>query len=152
MPEDSWCRPAVPGDSGQDPRALVYDQLSLATCVCVLSHAGSTSCPRGLGPWSEGPWGRPAVLGDSSQGPRACGFEDLTWVTRALIPGLTGSTSYHRVIKMSQVFLPGSEVLRGRPALLGHMRLRPRARRVDKLSRSTGASVRMHSGLTSSPG
>ena len=128
------------------------DQLSRATCVCVLSHAVSTSCPGGLGPGSEDPRGRPAVPCDSSQGPRACGFDQLSRVTHALIPGLTGSTSYHRVIKMSQVFLPGSEVLRGRPALLGHMRLRPRARRFDKLSRSTGASVRMHSGLTSSPG
>ena len=128
------------------------DQLSRATCVCVLSHAVSTSCPGGLGPGSEDPRGRPAVPCDSSQGLRACGFDHLTRVTHALIPGLTGSTSYHRVIKMSQGLLPGSEGLWGRPALLDHMRLRPMARGVDQLSRATGARVRMHSGSTSSPG
>ena len=83
---------------------------------------------------------------------RANGVDHLTRVTRALIPGLTGSTSYHRVIKMSQGLLLGSEGLRGRPALPGHMRLRRRARGVDQLSRATGARVLMHSGLTTSPG
>ena len=92
------CRPAVAGDLGQGPKAhgdeqhparlaLVsevrgVDQLSRVTWARARGPAGSTSCPQGHGPGSEGPRGRPALPGDSRSGPKARGGDQLSRVTR----------------------------------------------------------------------
>ena len=102
-------RPAFPCDSSPGPRshevdqlsrgtprACGSDQISRATRTCVQGPAGSTSCPRRLGPGSEGLRGRPAVSGESHLGPRAHEFNQLSPATRSWVRGHAGSTRCHR--------------------------------------------------------
>ena len=74
------------------PRACGSDQISGDTRTCVQGPAGSTSCPRRLGPGSEGLRGRPAVLGESRLGPRAHEFDQLSRSTPSWVRGPAGST------------------------------------------------------------
>ena len=90
---------------------------------------GSTSCPGGPGPGTEGARCRPDVPGDPGPGLRP-----------------TGSTS------SPGRFGPGSKGLRGRPAVPGHTRLGLKAGGVDQFSRATRDWVRVPAVSTSYPG
>ena len=68
-------------------------------------------------------------------GPMARRVDKLSQVTRARVPGSAGSTICPGRLR------PGSEVLRGLPAVPEDSRLAPIARGVDQLSRVIQASV-----------
>ena len=146
------------------PRARGVHQLSWVTGPRVQRPTGSTSCPRRSGPVPEVSWGRPAVLGDSGPGLKEHGVDQVSWVTRAFsqgpaelnfcpwrlgprapvvhqwsratpvwVQGTTGSAS------SPGCFGPGSEGLRGQPALPGDLRLGPRSRGYDQCPRELGS-------------
>ena len=98
----------------------------------------STSCPRRLGPGSDGPRGRPAVTGDSGPGLRDCGVDQLSCATRARVRGPAVLTnSYGRFI-----FWPLCGVRQSWPSVPHCLGPGPRARGVDQLPRVTWAWVR----------
>ena len=148
------------------PRARGVDQLSGATRVHVRRPAVSTSSPAGLGPMFKGRCGRAAVLGESGPGPRTSRVNQMSQATRAWARGparLTSSPGHSQLVLRARGFNqlsqdtqaqvrgpagstrhpgglgPGSEGLRGRPAVLGSLGPVPRARGVDHLSWGTQA-------------
>ena len=155
-------RPAVPGNSGPGRRHCGVDQASLAPRARARGPAGSTGCPGGLGPASEGPPGRPAVQVDSGPSLKARVVDQLsqalgpvsegTWVR----PGVPGDRTRVRRPVGSTIcpgrYWPGSKGPRGPPA--GPRDSGPvlMARGVNQQSLATGARVRNPSELTSCPG
>ena len=158
-----WGRPAVPGDSGQCPRARdektavlgdsrsgprlrCVDKLSRLTRERVCGPAVSTSCRGLLGPGSEGPKCRPDVPGDSRPCPRVHSVDQLCWATQGLCPEvLHGGPP--KLKTLDRVQSP-----QGRPEIIGELRSEPRARSVHQLSRATCAQVQGPAGTTSIPG
>ena len=155
-------RPAVPGNSGPGRRHCGVDQASLAPRARARGPAGSTGCPGGLGPASEGPPGRPAVQVDSGPSLKARVVDQLsqalgpvsegTWVR----PGVPGDRTRVRRPVGSTIcpgrYWPGSKGPRGPPA--GPRDSGPvlMARGVNQQSLAPGARVRNPSVLTSCPG
>ena len=97
---ESWLMPWAqesgtrsPGTAGRHHGPL--HQITLChviTRALVQVSIVSTSCPRQLGPGSDGPPCRPAVPGDSGKGPKARAVDQLSQATRARVPGSAGST------------------------------------------------------------
>lgn len=159
-----------------DPRARVDHQLSRVTRPRVRGTTVSSSSPGRIAFGSEYLLGRPAVLGDSGPGLKERGVDQVSWVTRAFsqgpaelnfcpwrlgprapvvhqwsratpvwVQGTTGSAS------SPGCFGPGSEGLRGQPALPGDLRLGPRSRGYDQVSQGTRVLVRGPEGSTTCP-
>ena len=93
---------------------------------------GVVQLSRGLGSAPKGLRDRQAVPGYSGPGPRDHRVEELSRDSRAWVRTPSGSTSCPGRLR------PGSELLRGRPALPGHLHLCPRALGVDLLSQALG--------------
>ena len=85
--------------------------MSRATPARLRVPAGSTGCPGGLGPGSEGLRGRLTVPWESGPCPRARGVNQLSRDTRAWVRRPSGSTSCPRRLRL------GSECLWCRPAV-----------------------------------
>ena len=161
--DSQWFQQALPGDSGQCPRARdektavlgdsrsgprlrCVDKLSRLTRERVCGPAVSTSCRGLLGPGSEGPKCRPDVPGDSRPCPRVHSVDQLCWATQGLCPEvLHGGPP--KLKTLDRVQSP-----QGRPEIIGELRSEPRARSVHQLSRATCAQVQGPAGTTSSPG
>ena len=122
-------RPAVPGDSGPDPRAHGVIKLSQGTPDRLRGPAGWT-CSRGPHVLaSKSLRGRPAVPGDWGLGPNTLGVDQLSRVTRVPVRAPAG------LINCPGCIGPVSECAR----------CRPRSRETRDLVRGSAWSTR-HSG------
>ena len=121
-----------------------------------------SDCPGRLAPESEELWGRPAMLATSFPGANCRGVDQLTRATWTRVQELcsrpsipadlswvradTGLTNYHGRHG------PGSEVMRGRPAVPADSDLGPRSCGVDQLSQLIRSQVRVAVAFSSYPG
>ena len=154
--------PALPGDSGQVPRACGIHQLSRATRALARGPSLSTSCPLRPGRESEGPQCRPALSGHLGLGSRARSVYLLPQATLAWVHGpsvwtsLPGdSCSCPRPVGSTSC--PGRLTLmcegpRCRPTIPGNSGQGRIAHGVDQLSQVIPATVRGLVVSTSSPG
>ena len=167
MSELSRCPPAVPNYSNlvQGPAG---SPAVLTARISVRVLEVSNSCPWLLTIRSEGPRGRPAPLADSGLGQTSCDVDQLSQMIRDRVRGPAGLTrcrgdsgpspsanevdqqswenwtcaGVHTVLTSCPGRLvPGSECLRGPPAVLGNSAPCPSACGVDQLSRATQARV-----------
>ena len=136
------------------------DQLSRATRACVLRHAGSTCCPRGIGARSEGLRVRPAVPGDSGPYPISSRVDQLSLMPRACVRVPEGRTSSSRFSgSRAPKVDPMSVATRARfRGPMGSNRFQRRlgpvteAPRVNQMSRATLAQLQGPAVWTSCPG
>ena len=85
-------RSDVPGHLDPFRRCRGVDQLSRMTRTHVRVLKVSTSCPRLLTIWSEGPWCRPALLDDSRLGQTSRDVDQLSHTIRDRFSGPAGLT------------------------------------------------------------